>query len=164
MTRLVFPRIPEALFKHLSNCQILPSTVTFVVGPGQVLSPQTGHHWYVEVDHDMKNPRFFSLIPQASPHHVLVESRRPRFTSFVFTDAWMTTNHHFFLLEDMEVHVSRSFFNPEKADDKLYFDRAPFYRMEVLVPDRFIEGREILDALRRVVPPEFEIDSLAQRQ
>lgn len=163
MTRVVFPKIPEELFRQLASSELVPSTITFVVGPDQVVSPQTGHQWYIQMEHDMSNPRFYSLIPE-NPIHFRVEERRPRLHCFRFTDAWVTTNHHVFSIGDMEVHISKTLFNPERADDKLYFGRAPFCRMEVLVPDRFIGDREILDALRPALQTEFEIDSLVQRQ
>jgi hypothetical protein len=62
------------------------------------------------------------------------------------------------------IHFSQTFFHPKRSHDKLYFDQPPQSRMEVLVPGRFIGDREIFQILREVVPKEYQIESLVQRQ
>ena len=141
----------------------LPSTITFMVNAGDVYSPQTGHPWFIEMDHEMGNPAIYSLIPQKSDNkyaaHYHVDRRRPRFNGeFKFMDAWLTTNH---VVSD-NIHWSQTFFHPERANDKLYFNRPAHSRMEVVV-EGFIGDREIFQLLERVVPKEYEIASLLQR-
>lgn len=160
--------VPESLFSADWLVTHLPSTVTFMVHPAHVHSPQTGHPWYVEMDHEMKDVNIYSLIPQKTDNHFTshyrVESRRPRFIGdFKYTDAWVTTNHRMMLLgNDTEVHLSQTLFSPQRADDKLYFDRPAYRRMEIVVPGRFIGDRELCSLLEEVVPKEFEIRSLLQ--
>ena len=166
MSRVVIPVAPESIFSAARETATLPSRVTFVVNPGSVYSPQTGYPWYVQVDHEMKDPQFYSLVPQASNNqyvsHYWVESKRPRFVGkFQFTDAWISTHHRFFNVDNAEVHFSRCFFHPEKADDKLYFDRPPYNRVEIVV-DGFIADREIFPLLEKLVPKEYEIRSIVQ--
>jgi hypothetical protein len=149
--------------------EFLPSTVTFLVNPGDVHSPQTGHHWYVEMNHDMGNISLYSLIPQKTDNqyvaHYRVESRRPRFIGdFNYTDAWVTTHHKILQKNDAEIHFSQTLFSPDRANDKIYFSRPPKNRIEVIVPNRFIEDREIWEILDGVVPREYQIGSLLQRQ
>lgn len=164
LSRAVLPNAPESVFSADRLVEHLPSTITFVVHPEDVHSPQTGHNWYVEMDHEMGSPHFYSLIPQKSDNqhvaHYRVETRRPRFVGkFRFSDAWMTTNHQ--VLDN--IHFSQTFFSPERANDKLYFNRPAHRRIEVIVPG-LIEDRELYSLLETVVPREYEIRSLLQRQ
>ena len=145
------------------------SHTTFTVNPGIVASPQTNHPWFIEMDHEMGNLSFYSLIPQKNNAnqyvaHYEIESRRPRFIGSVdFMDVWMTTHHRYFMVRDAEIHLSQTLFSPLKADDKLYFDRPPMRRMEIIVPNRFIEDRELWSLLGEVFEKEYEIQSLVQR-
>jgi hypothetical protein len=155
---------PMSVFAAHRETEPLPTTVTFMVNAAQVYSPQTGHPWFIEMDREMSSPKIYSLVPQKSDNqyvsHYRVETRRPRFNSeFEFMDSWVTTNHRFC----GPIHFSQTFFNPERANDKLYFERPPKYRMEILVPG-FIGDREIFQILETVVPKEYEIRSLLQRQ
>jgi hypothetical protein len=164
----VIPITPESVFSADWLVTHLPSTVTFMVHPADVHSPQTGYSWYVETDHEMKELCIYSLIPQKNDNqfvsHYRVESRRPRFIGdFKFTDAWVTTNHRMMTIDNgTEIHFSQTLFSPERADDKLYFNRPPHRRMEIVVPGRFIEDRELCSLLRGVVSKEDEIPSLLQ--
>jgi hypothetical protein len=167
MSRAVIPRVPESVFSAWRSAEHLVSHVTFVVNASAVYAPQTHQPWFIEMDHEMGNLSFYSLVPRQSINqyvaHYEVESRRPRFLELEFTDAWITTHHQCFLVKDAEIHLSQTLFSPVKADDKLYFDRAPTRRMEIVVRDRFIEDREIWSLLAEVVPREYEIRSLVQR-
>lgn len=168
MSRAVIPTVPESIFSAFRHTEPLPSHVTFVVNASAVYAPQTHHPWLIEMDHEMGNLALYSLIPRPTINqyvaHYEVESRRPRFVGSVdFTDAWITTHHQCFLVKDAEIHLSQTLFSPVKADDKLYFDRPPMRRMEIVVRDRFIGDREIFDLLGAVVPKEYEIRSLVQR-
>jgi hypothetical protein len=168
MSRAVIPVVPESIFSAHRVSEHLPSHITFVVNAAGVYAPQTHQPWFVEMDHEMGNLSFYSLVPIASTNqyvaHYEVESRRPRFVGDVdFTDAWITTHHRWFPVEDAEIHLSQTLFSPVKADDKLYFDRPPMNRMEIIVRDRFIEDREIWSLLETLVPKEYEIRSLVQR-
>jgi hypothetical protein len=160
---------PESVFSADRLVKHLPSTVTFVINPADVHSPQTGYPWHVEMDHEMGSLDFYSLIPQKSDNHYVthyrVERRRPRLLgNFRFTDAWMTTNHRVVTENGIEIHFSQTLFNPERANDKLYFSRPPHNRMEIVVHGRFIEDRELYSLLERVVPREYKIPSLLQCQ
>ena len=162
LTKAVIPMAPESL-RPLHGTP-LPSTITFMVNAADVYSPQTSHPWFVEMDHEMNSLDIYSLIPQKSDNlyavHYSVEKRRPRFNGeFKFMDAWLTTNH---IVSD-NIHWSQTFFHPERANDKLYFNRPPHSRMEIVV-EGFIGDREIFQLLERVVPKEYEIRSLLQRQ
>lgn len=142
----------------------LPSMVTFMVGAAEVYSPQTGHPWFIEMDHEMKDPFLYSLVPQKSDNqyvsHYRVETRRPRFNNnFKFMDAWLTTNHR----HKEHVYFSQTFFSPERANDKLYFKLPPKSRIEVVVPG-FIGDREIFQILKGVVSKEYQIENLLQRR
>jgi hypothetical protein len=169
MSRAVVPVVPESIFGKSREVVPVKSHTTFAVSPGMVASPQTHQPWFIEMDHEMGNLSFYSLVPQKNNAnqyvaHYEVESRRPRFIGSVqFTDAWMTTHHRVFLVRDAEIHLSQVFFSPLKADDKLYFDRPPMHRMEVIVPNRFIEDRELLEILQGVFGKGYEIQSLVQR-
>jgi hypothetical protein len=168
MSKAVIPAVPESVFSAWREMEDLASHVTFTVNASAVYAPQTHHPWFVEMDHEMSNLAFYSLIPRPSINqyvaHYDVESRRPRFVGTVeFTDAWITTHHKCFLVDDAEIHLSQTLFSPVKADDKLYFDRPPMRRMEIIVRDRFIEDREIWNLLAAVVPKEYETRSLVQR-
>lgn len=156
---------PESIFS-VPRGDHLPSHVTFLVNADSMF-PQTGHPWCVEMNHELDDLKIYSLIPQKSNNqyvsHYKVESRRPRFVGqFTYTDAWLTTHHRLLTVNDTELHFSRSLFNPTKADDKLYFDQA-YNRLEI-VKEGFIEDREIFRLLEGVVPKEYEIQSLLQRQ
>jgi hypothetical protein len=161
--------VPECIFGQWREVSPIKSHTTFTVSPGMVAGPQTHHPWFIEMDHEMGNASFYSLIPQKNNAnqyvaHYEVESRRPRFIGSVdFMDAWITTHHQLFYSNDAEIHLSQVLFSPLKADDKLYFDRPPMHRMEVIVPNRFIEDRELLEILRPVFGTEYEIPSLVQR-
>lgn len=153
---------PESIFTGETNP--LPSMVTFMVGAAEVYSPQTGYPWFIEMDHEMKDPFLYSLVPQKSDNqyvsHYRVETRRPRFNdNFKLMDAWLTTNHH----HSGPVYFSQTFFSPERANDKLYFNRTPKSRIEVVVPG-FIEDREIFQILEGVVSKEYQIEQLLQRR
>ena len=142
--------------------ETVPSTISFLVNASNVFAPQTGHPWIVEMDHEMST-QIYSLVPQKNDlqfvQHLYVETRRPRIVgSFKFMDAWLTTHHKV----HGNVHFSQTFFNPERADDKLYFREAKS-RMEIIVPG-FIGDREILTIVEEVLPRECEIRSLLQRQ
>ena len=168
MSRAIIPIVPESIFSACRECEDLPSHVTFVVNASAIYAPQTHQPWYIEMDHEMGNLAFYSLVPRSTTNqyvaHYEVESRRPRLMGPVdFTDAWITTHHKCFRVEDAEIHLSQTLFSPVKADDKLYFDRPPMRRMEIIVRDRFIEDRELCDLLGAVVPKEYEIRSLVQR-
>lgn len=167
MSKAVIPIAPGSLFDICMPTITLPSRATFMVNAWNVHSPQTGHPWYVEMDHDMGHLEMYSLIPQKNNNqfvsHYKIESRRPRLLGkFHYTDAWMTTHHRLYTVNDIELHFSQCMFNPERADNKLYFDRAPHKRIEIIVPNRFIGDREILDVLEGLVPKGFEIQSLLQ--
>lgn len=121
------------------------------------------------MDHDMGDLSMYSLIPQKSDNqfvaHYRVESRRPRFIGdFNFTDAWVTTHHRLLKKNDTEIHFSQTLFSPERANDKIYFNRPPKNRMEIIVPGRLIEDREIWEILDGVVSKEYEIRNLLQCQ
>lgn len=144
------------------------SHLTFVVNPDSVLAPQTGHPWFVEMDHEMGNMRMYSLIPQKNKtqfvHHYEVEEKRPRFIGpFSFTDAWMTTRHFVREFGDVEVHYSENLYNPLKASGKLYFEQKPHARIEITAP-RYLEDREVLEVVEMVAPKECQIECLLQRQ
>lgn len=165
MSVAVIPMVPESVFCAHREASSFPSTITFMVNAAEVYSPQTGHPWFVEMDHEMGSPSFYSLVPQKSDNlyvaHYRVETRRPRLNGdFKFMDAWLTTNH----TVCGHVHFSRTFFNPERANDKLYFNREPKPRIEVIVPGQFIGDREIFQILEPFVPKEYRIESLLQRQ
>ena len=141
--------------------------MTFAVNPRQVVAPQTGHTWFVEMDHNMQHERMFSLVPQKTDNtyvgHYRVESERPRFVGkFVFMDAWMTTNHHVMDLEGIQVHMSQRFYNPDRTGDKLFFQGDPIRQIEVTAPF-FIGDREIFRVLERILPVGSEIEPLLQR-
>lgn len=167
LSKAVIPVVPESVFSKPWPTTRVASHITFTVNPGLVASPQTHHPWFIEMDHEMGNLSFYSLIPQknnAYVAHYEVDSRRPRFLGSVdFMDVWMTTHHEYFMLYDAEIHLSQTLFSPRKADDKLYFDRPPMRRMEIIVPDRFIEDRELWSLLGEVFGKEYEIQSLVQR-
>ena len=157
LSKAVLPLVPDLLFHVQRNTVALPTTVTFVVSPEAVFSPQTGYPWLIESDQSLLTLSIQSLVPQPSDNkyvkHYCVESRRPRFLGDShFTDAWLTTNHRVLYLNDSEIHFSQTIFHPEKADDKLYFDQPPKNRIEVIVPGRFIEDRELWDILKGVIP------------
>lgn len=116
------------------------------------------------MDHEMNEIGFYSLVPQKSDEtyvsHYRVETRRPRINGeFKFMDAWITTNHR----HVGPLYFSQTFFNPERANDKLYFNRPPNSRIEVVVPG-FIGDREIFQVLEGVVSKEYQIEQLLQRQ
>lgn len=155
---------PESVFRADRLTEPLPSTATFMIGAAEVYSPQTGYPWFVEMDHEMKDPFLYSLIPQKSDNqyvsHYRVETRRPRLNEkFNIMDAWLTTHH----CHSGPIYFSQTFFNPERANDKLYFDRPPKLRMEVIVPG-FIGDREVFRILEGVVSKEYRIEQLLQRQ
>lgn len=156
--------VPESVFSADRLTTPLSSTVTFMVNAAEAFSPQTGYPWYIEMDHEMKSPKIYSLIPQKSDNqyvsHYRVESRRPRFNGQPrVMDSWLTTNAR----QLGPLYFSQTFFNPERANDKLYFDRPPKNRLEILV-DGFIGDREIFRLLEDLVPKEYQIESLLQRQ
>ena len=169
MSKAVIPIVPESLFHLGLVTTILPSRTTFTVNAWKVHSPQTGHPWYVEMDHDMGHLETYSLIPQDNTNqfvsHYKIESRRPRFFGkFSFTDAWITSHHRLYMQDDIELHFSQCLFHPQRANDNLYFDRAPHCRLEVIVPDRFVEDREILAVLEALAPKGLEIQPLLQHR
>lgn len=168
MSKAVIPVVPESVFSAAR--EVIPkfSTLTFVVSPDSVYSPQTGYPWFLEMGHEMQNLHAYSLIPQKSENqyvsHYQVETRQPRFIGkFGFTDAWLSTHCRTFRVGDAEVTLSQTFFSPKRADDKLYFDNAPTHRMEIVLYDTLIEDRELWTLLETVVPKEYEIRSLVQR-
>jgi len=168
MSRAIIPMVPESVFSACREYQDLPSSATFMVNASAIFAPQTFQPWYIEMDHEMGNLAFYSLIPRPSANqyvaHYGVESRRPRLVGPVeFADAWITTHHKCFLVGNAEIHLSQTLFSPVRADDKLYFDRPPMRRMEIIVRDRFIEDRELWNLLQGIVPKEYEIRSLVQR-
>lgn len=145
-----------------------PSRLTFVVNPDCILSPQTGHPWYVEMDHEMGNMRMYSLVPKENnnqyTHHYYVEERLPRFIGkFAFTGAWMSSRHFIREIGDIHVHYSENLYNPLRAGDNLFFDRKPQPRIEVTAP-RFLDDREVLDVLEMMAPTGCQIASLLQRR
>lgn len=159
MSRAVIPVAPPCEW----DAQMLPSSVTFVVNAGAVHSPQTGAPWYVEMDHQMGHMQMYSLVPQKNNNqyvsHYNIESRMPRFVGkFSFMDAWVTTHHRVFEVGDAEIHSAQVLYHPERADDKIYFDRAPHHRIEIVIPGRFVDDREVLDVLE-----ECQIQPLLQR-
>lgn len=167
LSKATIPLAPET--EDLVLNTLVPSHLTFAVNPRHVYAPQTGYAWYIEMDHNMQNERMFSLIPQKSDNqyvcHYQVESRRPRFVGkFVFSDAWITTNHHMMDFDGIEVHMSQRFYNPERTHDKLFFNGNPVRQIEVVATDRLIGDREIFDVLERVLPWGSEIPKLLQRQ
>lgn len=157
------PLVPASVFEQSRECDLLPSTITFMVNAGEVFCPQTGHPWYVEMDHEMGNVEFYSLVPQKNDNqfvsHYRVDRRRPRLTSFEFMDVWLTTNRR----KVGDLYFSQTFYHPERADDKLYFERPPMRRLEILV-EGFIGDREIFHLLESVIPKEYQIESLLQRR
>jgi hypothetical protein len=168
LTRAVIPIAPDFLFYPDKPTTTLPSHITFTVNPWSVHSPQTGHQWFVEMEHDMAGVQMYSLIPQQNENHFathyVVESQRPRFNgNFTFSDAWVTSHHRLLEMGGAEVHYSECLFHPERSGDKLYFDKAPQKRIEIIVPNRFIEDREIFALLEALVPKGCETRSLLQR-
>lgn len=165
LSRAVIPLAPGGVYQV--GHAMVPSTVTFAVNPRQVVSPQTGHLWYVELEHDMQNARMYSLIPQPSNNqyvsHYEVETARPRFAGkFAFADAWMTTNHLVMTVDKVEVHLSMRFYNPDRTSDSLFFQGDPVRQIEVTAP--FLIGdREIFRVLERVLPEGSEIEQLVPR-
>lgn len=146
----------------------VPSHLTFVVNPDSILSPQTRHPWFVEMDHQMGHLQMYSLIPQKNNnqyvHHYQVEERRPRMIGkFVFTDAWMTTRHFIREFGDIQLHYSENLYNPSKANGKLYFNQKPHARIEITAP-RFIDDREVLEVVGMVAPEGLQIENLLQRR
>lgn len=169
LSRAIIPLVPESVFGVDRLAEPLPTVLTFMVNPQAVHSPQTGYPWFVETDREMGQMSIYSLIPQKNNNqyvsHYRVESRRPRFVGdFHFIDAWLTTNHRLLMKNDTEIHFSQTLFNPERADDKLYFDRVPKNRIEVIVPNRFIEDRELWTILEGILPEKSQIQPLVQRQ
>lgn len=167
LSRAVIPVVPE-LF--LTEATPVPSYLTFMVNPSVVQSPQTGYSWYVEMDHEMGGVHSYSLVPaNENPNefvgHYFVESRMPRFLGkFEFSDCWLTSKCRLYEIDDFQFYLADVFFHPEKADDKVYFDQPPVRRMEVLVPGRFIEDRELLCCLDPILPRGCEIENLLQRR
>lgn len=130
-----------------------PSRVTFMVNAGVVHSPQTGAPWFVDSDHNMNHMEIYSLVPHQTTNeyvgHYTIEHSMPRFFGpFKFVDAWVTTNHRVICHGDAEIHYSKTLFHPERAQDKLYFSRDPHERIEIVIPDRFADDREILQILK----------------
>jgi hypothetical protein len=122
---------------------------------------------------DMTLTNIYSLVPVPdNPNrfvdHLWVETEQPRFLgSPILTgvsDAWLTTQHRLMECDEgMEIHTSKTFFNPQRADDKLYFDSEPFSRLEILVRNRFIEDREILRLLDSILPEgRYDIATLVE--
>jgi hypothetical protein len=166
MSRAVIPIAPQTL--PLTG-RTLPSHLTFSVNPKVVYSPSTGYPWLVEMDHKMQNLQMYSLVPQKNDNqyvsHYRIESRRPRFIGdFKFSDAWITTNHHMAEIDGLEVHVSQTLFCPVRTNNRLYFDKPPHHRIEIIAYDRFIGDREILEVLEKVLPLGTEIQHLLQCQ
>lgn len=156
--------VPESVFSAYRETTPLESTVTFMVNAAEVYSPQTSHPWFIETNHEMSEPMVYSLIPQKSDNkfvtHYQVNRRRPRLNKdFKFMDAWLTTNHR----HNGPLFFSQTFFNPDRANDKIYFHREPKNRLEIVVPG-FIEDREIFQLLEGVVPKEYQIEQLLLRQ
>lgn len=146
----------------------ITSHLTFVVNPDSVLSPQTCHPWFVEMDHEMGNLQMYSLIPQQNNYqyvnHYYVEEKQPRVIGpFVFTDAWITSRHFVREFGDIQVHYSENLYSPLKAGSKLYFDSKPHPRIEITAP-RFLEDREVLEVVGMVAPTGCQIESLLQRR
>lgn len=151
----------------------LPSRITFQVGATHVLTPQTNHNWYFEMDHEMGGLEHYSLVPEESKtefvSHYHVVNERPRLIGDPqFSDAWITTHHGVHTTPaGLELHFSRTLFNPVRTprDEEWCFTRQPKTRLEVVAPGRFIEDREVLEALAvSGVATESEIRSLLQRR
>ena len=165
LSKAVIPLAPGGVYQVMHT--LVPSHITFTVNPRQVVAPQTGHVWYVEMDHNMQNRRMYSLVPQKSDNqyvrHYRIESTMPRVAGkFVFMDAWMTTNHHVMEVDGIEVHMSQRFYNPDRTTDRLFFKGEPVRQIEVMAP--FLIGdREIFHALEQVLPPGSETEQLVQR-
>lgn len=163
MSKAVIPMAPFGV-----QGRPVESHITFVVSPDAILAPQTGHPWFVEMNHEMGNLKMYSLIPQPNKNqyvqHFLVEEQRPRIIgSFSFTDSWMTTRHSVHEFADAEVHYSENFYNPLKTDTKLFFDTKPCARIEIIAP-RFLDDREVLDIVGTVAPSGCQIEELLQRR
>ena len=164
MSRAVIPVAPETVPWPSTT---LASHITFSVNPKVVYGPATGYPWFVEMDHKMQDLRMYSLVPQKNDNqyvsHYQVESRRPRFIgNFKFSDAWITTNHRLLEINGLEVHLSQTLFNPVRANGKLYFDKPPHRRIEIIAHDRFIEDREVFAVLEKILPAATEIQPLLQ--
>lgn len=155
----------------LDRAEHVDSHLTFVISPDSVLTPQTGHPWFVEMDHEMGGLQMYSLIPtthnpnQFVHHYEVVHNKHPRIIGpFVFTDAWMTTKHVVVHHDDdIQVHYSQNLYNPQRAGEKLYFDQQPCPRIEI-TSSRLIEDREVLQILNEVAPKGCQISSLLQRR
>jgi hypothetical protein len=65
-------------------------------------------------------------------------------------DAWVNTHHRYFQVGEAEIHMAQCLFHPERADDKIYFDRPPHHRVEIVIPDRLVDDREVLDLLETI--------------
>ena len=152
---------------------IVPSTLTLEISPQFVWGPQTGHTWHVEFNADMTITNIYSLIPVPGnmnrfTNHFWVETQQPRLLGDPIlnsvSDAWLTTQHYVMEYDkDVEIHSSKTFFSPRRADDKLYFDSEPFRRVEILARNRFIEDREILRLLDSVLPEgQYDIAALVE--
>lgn len=144
------------------------SHLTFVMSADAVLTPQTGHPWFVEMNHEMDNLKMYSLIPQKTMNqyvqHYVVEERRPRIIgSFTFTDSWMTTRHTVREFGDVEIHYSENLYNPVKTNSKLFFNSRPHARIEIIAP-RFLDDREVLDIVETVAPSGCQIEDLLQHR
>lgn len=150
MSKAVVPSAPLSVYEQFRG-EPLPSLVTFMV-----------EDWFVEMDHEMGSLRTFRLLPQKTANQYVawyeVDERRPRF-DFSVVDAWLSTQRHCLKMGHIDVITSRTFFSPEKADDKLYFGRPPHYRIE-FQSEQLIEDREILCLLSQ---SGYEIPSLLQR-
>lgn len=163
MSRAIIPTASFGIEGHP-----VPSHLTFVVNPDAVLSPQTGHPWFVEMDHEMGNLQMYSLIPQKNNnqyvHHYYVEEKQPRVIGrFAFTDAWMTSRHFVREFGDIQVHYSENLYSPLRACGKLYFERRPHPRIEITAP-RFLDDREVLEVVGMVAPTGCQIENLLQRR
>ena len=158
--------IPMAAFSIDGTA--MPSRICFTVNPDSVLTPQTGHTWHVEMDHEMGNMQMHSLIPLKHNNqfvgHYNVETKRPRFIGpFAFTDAYMKTRRFVREFGDIKVESSENLYNPLKTSAKLFFEDRPHRRIEITAP-RLLDDREILEVVAMVAPTGYQIENLLQRQ
>lgn len=151
LTRAVIPLAPASVVAG----DPVPSTVTFVFP--EAVEPGT---WYIEMDHETNHVAYSLRTIHKNEFSVQYElsTKSPHLIGG-FTDAWVTTHHRV----AGHVHFMQNLYHPEKADNKLYFSRPPYHRIEVIVPG-LIEDREIFRLLEGVVPKEYEIEKLLQRQ
>lgn len=171
LSKAVLLNVPDdhmRLLQSIYPADPVPSRVTFQVSHVNVISPQTGHPWYIEMEHDMKNMRAYSLVPVQENtnryvHHYREISELPRLLHDPeFSDAWITSHHRVHQTPRYEIHFSQNLYCPTSYGDRLYFPSEPRNQVEVLIPGRFIEDQEFFHLLRSL--GELEIRRLSEHR